>query len=457
MLFGKPERSARFLVPLFIIFISTAFVVYEWGAFLSQPIRHILPLDTENYFSIPTSSGDHGTVDKEVDPKEYRQIYSVSTADRKYFFIDFVDKRSINPNIIPHPFLEDTWVLVAQRHDPEEFSQHPMSFAELSCNAIFQNGTLRCLESPSILPIETKSYVKCEGDLVVLNMNQGPHDARMFYGPEAPHIIYGSNSEFTCFGQWMQDLGPLIDWRNGTFAFPDTDLKNVTEIQRPPPYGALEKNFFLFWDKGGQAYVHYDVSPTRSFAKLELDGSVGEDLAPLAGDETCMAKYMPPIKTGNDSKESIHQATNSLSVTLCKRSDPSCQPNDSNTFIFTIFQHKRYHMFHSVYEPFAMLFEKKSPFKIHGISEKPFWIHGRWKPSDVEEPEMMKERIENGKIRNYNQTEMMYITSMSWKSSGQKYHGYIDDVVFLAFGIEDFQSAGIDVVVGDLLLDIGLC
>ncbi|KAF8847050.1 hypothetical protein BDZ45DRAFT_608006 [Acephala macrosclerotiorum] len=457
MLFDKPEYSARFLVPLLVIFISTVVIIYEWGAFLSQPVRHILP--PVDLFSAPTSGGDPGTIGEEVNPEEYRQVYSVSTVDRKYFFIDFVDQRSINPNIIPHPFLEDTWVLVAQRHDPEGFGQHPMSFAEVTCNAVFRNGALRCLQSPYTLPVETESFDKCEGGLVLLNMNQGPHDARMFFGPEAPHIIYGSNSRFTCFGQWVQDLGSLIDWKNDTFAFPDTGFKNATEIQRPPPYGAMEKNFFLFWDQDGQAYAHYDVSPNRSFAKLEPDGSVGEDLAPqaaLAGDETCMTKYMPSVKTGKES--SIHQATNSLSVTLCKRFDPSCQPNDLNTFIFSIFQHKRYHLFHSVYEPYLMLFEQKAPFKVHGISEKPFWIHGRWRPSDVARPNGLNEEvIEDGKVRNWNQTEMMYITSMSWKSSGQKYHGYSDDVLFLAFGIEDFQSAGIDVVVGDLLLDIGLC
>jgi hypothetical protein len=244
-----------------------------------------------------------------------------------------------------------------------------------------------------------------------------------------------------------------MDWGNITFH--DAGFKEATEIQRPPPYGAVEKNWFLFWDQEGQVYAHYDIESKRVFAKLELDGSVGEDLAPLAApnDEKCMAKYMPQV---GPLLESIHQATNSLSVTLCKRSDPSCEPNDLNTFILTIFQFKNYYSFHSIYEPYVMLFEQKEPFKIHGISAKPIWIHGRRKFRHGEnEDALIKEGVEGQKRQS--QTEMFYITSVSWKSHGQKYHGFLDDVVFLAFGIEDSESAGIDVVVGDLLTDIGLC
>jgi len=105
-----------------------------------------------------------------------------------------------------------------------------------------------------------------------------------------------------------------------------------------------------------------------------------------------------------------------------------------------------------------MLFEQKAPFKIHGISTKPFWIHGRGKPNlvDEEPSNTVIEKRNNGQ-KPWNSSEMLYFTSMSWKSHEQKYHGYLDDVVFLGFGVEDAQSAGIDVVVGDLLMDIGPC
>jgi hypothetical protein len=52
---------------------------------------------------------------------------------------------------------------------------------------------------------------------------------------------------------------------------------------------------------------------------------------------------------------------------------------------------------------------------------------------------------------------MLYMTSISWKSHGQKYHGYIDDTLFLAFGREDSAAGGIDVTARDLLAELGMC
>ena len=55
------------------------------------------------------------------------------------------------------------------------------------------------------------------------------------------------------------------------------------------------------------------------------------------------------------------------------------------------------------------------------------------------------------------QTEMFYVVSMSWKSRGSKYHGFLDGTLFISFGIEDETTAGIEVKAEDLLSDLGLC
>ena len=481
------EWSSRFRIRLFITIIFvlfTTFTLYGWKDIASRPRDEILPLPYD--LSTPISNDEAGKTEASLDTEvpldtgapvnieppvdieapmnteapvnteAYREVFSVSTPDQKYFLIDFVDYKSINPNIIPHPFLKDTWVIVAQR-DNFKFKDQTL-FVELGCTATFQRGVLKCTQSPIDVPIAPTPGNNCKGDLAWFRYSKGPHDARVFYGPKAPYTIYGSNSDYTCFGQFVQDFRSLMEWGNATVPHPW--YENGTELQRPGAYGPIEKNYFMFWDKDGQAYAHYDVSPQRAFAKLGSDGSVGEDLAPqaAANDDKCMAKYMPKVRIADEQhEESIHQATNSLSVTLCKRSDPSCSPNDSNTFIFTIFQWKSYYGFHSNYEPYPMLFEQKAPFSIHGISKKPFWIHGR-RTASIEAEEKPKgiERRNNGK-KPWNATEMMYIVSVSWKSHEQTYHGYLDDVVFLAFGIEDGQSAGIDVVIGDLLMDMGHC
>ena len=85
-----------------------------------------------------------------------------------------------------------------------------------------------------------------------------------------------------------------------------------------------------------------------------------------------------------------------------------------------------------------MVFREQSPFGVYGVSRKPIWIHGR-------------ERLEDGK------TQMLYVVAVNWKNKGQNYHGYLDDELFLSFGIEDKSSGGIDIRASDLLAGLGLC
>jgi hypothetical protein len=85
-----------------------------------------------------------------------------------------------------------------------------------------------------------------------------------------------------------------------------------------------------------------------------------------------------------------------------------------------------------------MAFRQESPFELYGISKKPIWIRGR-------------------RTGDEDWTEMLYVTSISWKARSQRYHGYLDDQMFLGFGIEDADTGGIDILAGDLLAELSLC
>jgi hypothetical protein len=418
-------RDLKRLLPFIGLLVILAFVVLRFYDERLVPLPFWGQHSTNSGLFGQTSPSGHSN-----GVEVHHEVFSVSTADKQYFPIKFGDQEAINPNIIPHPIFNDTWIIVAQRG----VSPVPNSvfFVELVCNAVFEDGALGCVNPPMNLPIAATFGDKCEGDLAHFTFSVGPHDARVFYGPRNPYTIYGSNSAYTCFGQWMQDFRLLVDW--GFEFVKENEFRKATELQRPVPFGLVEKNWFVFWDKDEQIHVHYDLAPKRVFAKLEYDGSVGPDLAPqaAASDEKCMAKYMPKVAP---EFESIHQATNSLLITLCKRSDPSCEATDANTFILTIFQHKSFYSFHSVYEPYVMLFQQRAPFEIHGISTAPLWIHGRGGPGAGKKPDSLEDS-------DWEQTEMMYITSTSWKM--QKYHGYLDDVLFIAFGIEDSRTGGWD-------------
>jgi hypothetical protein len=431
----------------------------------------------------------------QVDMSFAHQILrSVSSKDGAYLPIDFGSRRAINPSVIPHPDDNTTWIVTAQLHEPRRGDKPRLWFAELVCTAAFSNSTdttaigstetsssnnsnrevLRCIHPPLILPIAATpaDSSKCPPDTAFFTLSIGPHDARVFHGPEGPYTIYGSTSQFTCFGQWMLDFRLLVDWGVDTINDHDGFVRTPTELQRPflTPYRSVEKNWFVFWDAGGQSYVHYDIAPSRSFAQLHADGSVGPDLSShtAENDKTCLNRLLPSIPETPDppppgaNSESIHQATNALSITLCEQTDPSCIPGPENTFILTIVQHKSFYRLHSTYEPYVVLFRAVEPFGIHGVSSKPLWIEGRTAPSTsrvAASPEEEGEsQDENERMRSLKlQSEMMYVTSISWKTHGQRYHGFVDDVLFIGFGIEDAATGVIDVRAGDLVDGIELC
>jgi hypothetical protein len=148
---------------------------------------------------------------------------------------------------------------------------------------------------------------------------------------------------------------------------------------------------------------------------------------------------------GSPERASIHQSTNSLSLTLCNRGE--CEPSKDNTLIVAVFQLKELRYYHPTYEPYVVLIEQHAPFRMHGVGQLPFWVHGRsrepfpeWKGTDAS-----------------HFTQMFYITSISWKSKSQRYQGFLDDEIFISFGIEDNYTASIDVLAQDLVQCIGLC
>ncbi len=384
------------------------------------------------------------------DTPEYREIFSYSTRDRRFIPLFAEGNGLLNPNLIPHPTKYDMWIMIArhelsqQIHDTEE---------TMVCAAGFFEDVLVCEGSPKIMPVAPAIKGQCDGEKADVNSHFGPRDMRVFHGPDAPYVLYGSQSQFTCFGVWLQDARMLLDDFHMDSAL-SKFFTEATEIRRPGRWKAIEKNFFIFWDIEGKMYVHHDIWPQRTFAQLEIDGSVGEDLAPAAAydDQICYAKYMPHVAP---QQEWLQQATNALAITLCKREDPGCIQSEHNTFNMHIFHIKSNYEGHRVYEPYAVLFKQTAPFAVHAISQQPLWISGREMLTTESGSIQYKGKTESEIPEGH--TESIYLTSMSWKSHGQRYHGHLDDVLFLGFGIEDSRAGAIDVLAGDILQDLAFC
>lgn len=375
----------------------------------------------------------------------HNELFSTSTVSKEYFEIRFGDQKTLNPNILPHPTRAHTWIIVAQKHKTAD-EKPQWWFSELVCAAAFADDVLACTGPPQTLPIAATGGGRCEGALDYFNLNVGPHDARVFYGPGAPYVLYGSNSGHTCFGEWLQDFRALYPWdRDADLPGPEAPFRLGAELQRPPPWAQpVEKNWFLFWDAAGRAYVHHDLAPRRVFAALRADGSVGPDLAAAdaaaaARDAACLARRLPALAPAD---ESLHQATNSLAVTLCRRADgPACARRADNTVLLALFHHKSFHGLVGQYEPYVVLFDDAAPFALRALGTRPLWLAGRRRyPDDARHP-----------------TDMLFVTSIAWRAPEQTYHGFLDDVLFVAFGVEDERSAALDVRAEDLLRGMGLC
>jgi hypothetical protein len=382
------------------------------------------------------------------DEYNHTEVYSVSSKDGKYLKIDFSGNGASEPSLIPHPILESTWVVVAQGLDKKEGEEE--GSYEYICNAMFNDqGVLHCT-MPAVLPLGSPLRPGvCPSDAGHFKIS-GARNSRIFYGPKTPYFTYEIHAEFICPGQnttkyerqYVQDLRTLLYL--GTKPSASDAFAQSTQLGIPAAAENMAvQNWFLFWDADNQTYVHYDIAPTRVYGKIDPLSSIVEDMSTQlpASDAQCMLEYIPSTGRG----DSVSQATNSLSITTCKRFDDDCILEDSNTFIMEIFQRRSQHREIKTSEPFVILFDRNAPFATHGISTQPLWFAGQ------------KGKAEDKEGKTSSHVEMLNIMGISWKDKTQTYHGFVDDIIHVAFGIEGKMTGVVDVVAGDLLEDLGLC
>jgi hypothetical protein len=91
-----------------------------------------------------TSQNDQDDEDEDLydplpDGIDYREIFSLSTADRKFIPIFTGGVNIYNPNIMPHPTDHDLWIIVAQHEQRSE--EHQVE--QLTCDGGIMNGVVR--------------------------------------------------------------------------------------------------------------------------------------------------------------------------------------------------------------------------------------------------------------------------------------------------------------------------
>ena len=307
-------------------------------------------------------------------------------------------------------------------------------------------------------------------------------DLRTLYPPLAPLLTTSPT---------RPSLGPLKSYAS------------LTELTRNPPStrSPIEKNWMLFFPSSGESYIHYDLSTPRvgrTFAKLLGNGLTTTNLTdPL--ELPCLDQIPEGDITEMDpskSKGTFHQATNSLRLILCNRTDPACKPTQENTVFFALIHRK----FPNVlklplrYERYFIVWSADPPFSMLGISNHPILLANETASGYTEsqnwddDPDNRKvvaqtkklQEVENIGLRKHNQTERVrnatepyggkgywaYFTytvsiSYAWGREGDEVEdktvGYLDDEVVLGIGVDDKGQGFSRVKAGDLVACLRAC
>lgn len=249
---------------------------------------------------------------------------------------------------------------------------------------------------------------------------------------------------------------------------PLSSYSTLTELTRNPAgtRSAIEKNWFVFFSGSGESYLHYDLSDPydgprgRTFAKLIGNGLTTTNLTdPL--ESPCLhelgAEKEPDVaKRGG----SWHQATNSLRLVLCARTDPSCKPGPENTVFFAIVHRKfeNYLRLPLRYERYFIVWSAVAPFYMLGISQYPLLMANEtasgWSESQnwADDPANAKIVQQTQRAGNFTSEPFggkrfwayfTYTVSISYAwgrdrdEVKNKNLGYLDDDVLLGIGIDD--------------------
>jgi len=160
----------------------------------------------------------------------------------------------------------------------------------------------------------------------------------------------------------------------------------LTELTRNPPStrASIEKNWLLFFPPTGESYIHYDLPSAsngergRTFAKLLGNGLTTTNLtSPL--ETSCLKELMQEDEVGMDeakNRGTWHQATNSLRLILCNRSDVNCKAKPENT-VFIALIHRKFHNYLRLplrYERFFIVWASTPPFGMLALSHHPILL-----------------------------------------------------------------------------------
>ncbi|KAF7543014.1 hypothetical protein G7Z17_g11087 [Cylindrodendrum hubeiense] len=293
----------------------------------------------------------------------------------------------------------------------------------------------------------------------------GPEDMKLFWTRTgAPILIftYQVNQENLCQGMFLIDVRaavPELEAELGKHAkkMPPIQFKEPVGLHRQPPEGEedhpryqREKNWALVQSpfskdpeelmimvEPGQLFRYQaadkPVENVGSQNESAVEAPYPHDIKPEdtwhSAENTCMHDVML-------SDNHVHQSTPMLSLTLCNRGE--CEPLANNTVMLGMVQ-RRYDRPGSPftwYDRHIAVYNAVPPYNMMSASKSLAYL---------------------GEGNKYAWTGSMVYFHQGTEYAANRSHGYLDDEIWLSFGIGDSAPGWLDVEARDLIADHNLC
>ncbi|KAK9358813.1 hypothetical protein V1504DRAFT_441819 [Lipomyces starkeyi] len=250
--------------------------------------------------------------------------------------------RRYNPNILPFP---------------KDYKYPYIGFARQSPKAVLYHHEV--VETPTI----GQKILECWTS----KPDSWQSDPRIMFSPLGePLMVVGNSGKANCMGQFVIDLRAVIPGLSIKMKLDHVPIRYgiscCTLIELPrPDYNEIEKNWFLMWDEANIGYVQHE-SEHRSISALDPPPAKQVNIAtpPIS---KCVSALKHTMKKEKGQANDVHQATNSLRVTLC---DFPCIPTIHNTVIIELLHLKYKNVYELFYRRCAIIMNATAPFNIIG-------------------------------------------------------------------------------------------
>lgn len=285
----------------------------------------------------------------------------------------------------------------------------------------------------------------------VIDKYIGPEDTRLYWTHAgAPMLMFTHqvNNPGECQGMFMIDARAAIPELVTAFGehaslLPKIEISKPRQLRRPSQeVQETSWNYRFEREKNWAAFQHppligdkENTNPDDLFFHVQPEApriyrfvrgqkyvaSVAEPSKP----QTCLRDVVD---------EGLHQGTPLLSLTMCKRGE--CEPDQHNTILLGIVQKRRLSPY-LWYDGRIVTWNATAPFEFRSISKRVMW-------------KGIQERQYNwncGLIYHWNSTTVPENRS----------HGFLDDEMWVTYGVTDHLAGWIDVLPDDLLKDHTMC